>query len=683
MSSQSTPQRRPAFAGELRTDFRRHANATASPRSRGTGPSPSSSSVHSRHPSTADSHSSGHQTIAAPYRPLGLPDTDVAMLSDERESEPKPVEYHDDYYTHLWTTDGSRLKRLYFGMTGLLLAIVLGVVLAFVVDQAMHESPLSVDAVDAMAPADLVSQLRTVVTNLATRKMWYDWIKLPGDLLIRALSCLVVPLVFVNVTVGIADLVALHKATLVGWRMVLLFLTTSILSAILGVCLASIVPASVFRVESTALLGDANVRNGTAIPARLACNNDPSVNATNYLGVDSDGTMACLPRESFLKLVDVNNVYERASSSSHGAHKSTSQVVFDLADELVTDNLLGAFVQESALLSVVVLSIPIGVALASRRQATNPILDFFRQLNAIFLILVGWVINFVPIAIIFLVASSFILPDDPTFPAKLPSVPAAAWDSTTTIVLDATTLANLRSLLKIVIVRQNSFFENFGAAARAIGTLVAVFATGTAVHCYVFLPLLTFLSTRRNPIPYILQLKKPLNFGFGSSCSLAALPMLIQAMDGTRCVSQQLTRFVVPVATGIHMDGAAFYLAAGSVFLVQSQPTLVEWTLSKAVMITLTSIITSWSVSPVPHAGLLGLMAVWNAVVSDVPPANFVWIVAMDVLLDRFATYMNILSNAVVTRIIAEQIDETYVDEQDRLGHTNDDDSTPVLLHRP
>ncbi|KDO16415.1 hypothetical protein SPRG_21994 [Saprolegnia parasitica CBS 223.65] len=76
-------------------------------------------------------------------------------------------------------------------------------------------------------------------------------------------------------------------------------------------------------------------------------------------------------------------------------------------------------------------------------------------------------------------------------------------------------------------------------------------------------------------------------------------------------------------------------------------------------------------------------MAVWNAVVSDVPPANFVWIVAMDVLLDRFATYMNILSNAVVTRIIAEQVDETYVDEQDRLGHTNDDDSTPVLLHRP
>ncbi|KAF0712848.1 Aste57867_4636 [Aphanomyces stellatus] len=59
----------------------------------------------------------------------------------------------------------------------------------------------------------------------------------------------------------------------------------------------------------------------------------------------------------------------------------------------------------------------------------------------------------------------------------------------------------------------------------------------------------------------------------------------------------------------------------------------------------------------------------------NVQPAYFVWIVALDVLLDRFSTVMNIMSNAVVIRIIAEQIDETYVDEQDRLNlHAYDDD---------
>ncbi|OQR90873.1 dicarboxylate/amino acid:cation (Na or H) symporter (DAACS) family protein [Achlya hypogyna] len=654
MSNQSTPQRRPHFAGELRTDFRRQANTTTSPVHRSHGPSPASSA-----PLQHDSYAS---SATPPCRTLAMPDGDMAMLSSDRESEEKIV-LHDDYYTHLFTVQGSRFKQIYFGISGLLLALVVGVLLAFAVDQATHAATVPVSAVDSLEFTEVLSTLQNVVRSVGTKMIWNDWIKLPGELLIRALSCLVVPLVFVNVTVGIADLVSLHKALLVGWRMALLFLVTSITAGTLGVSLAAAVPASAYSVSSMTFQrsGSWSNKSAAAISLIMACDSDPSVNTTSYLGFAPDGQLACLPSESYVKLVDVNRVYSHARNGAfHGLKKTASQVVFDLANEVVTDNVIGAFVQDTALLCVVVLAIPIGVALAhhpSRRD--NPILDFFRQLNSIFLIMIGWIINFVPVAVVFLVASAFIFPDDPTFPTTLPKMPKRSWG---TADMDPALVANLRQLLKMVIVRQNSFFDNFGAAATAIGSLIAVFAIGVLVHCYVLLPALTFIATRRNPLSYLLQLKKPLNFGFGSACSLATLPMVIQAIDATQAVSHQLTRFVVPVATGIHMDGAAFYLAAGAVFLLQSQPdgADVELNAGKAVMIVLVAVITSWSVSPVPHAGLVGLTAVWQSVVANAQPANFVWIVAMDVLLDRFATYMNILSNAVVVRIIAEQIDETY-----------------------
>ncbi|KDO21366.1 hypothetical protein SPRG_13679 [Saprolegnia parasitica CBS 223.65] len=611
------------------------------------------------------------------------------MLSSENGFDGKPHEGNDEYYAYLWTIEGARYKKIYFGLPGLVIAIVLGVVLAFGVDQATRLESLSPDAIDAMPMADVLREIASYQANLETKTMWNDWIELPGDMLIRALSCLVVPLIFVNVTIGIADLFQLSKSKMVGSRMVFLFVTLSLLAAIEGVLLASLLPKSVYRTKSTSLITGSTTNNGS-IPMTMGCPLSPTTNLTGFVGVTSTGEMACMARETTLSINDTNAVYQQASSVT-ATTQGPEQVFFTLMNELVADNLVGAFVQDSALVSVVVFAMPLGVVLAKISHSNHAILDLFRQLNSIFLIMIGWVINFVPIAVLFLVASSFVLPEDPTYTNPLPNVQTfskAAANATADTILSpaeaALTLA-YRQALHMIIVRQNSFFGNFSAAAQAIGALTAIFAAGTLLHCYIVLPTFGFLTTRRSFYAYVFAIKKPLHFGFASSASLAALPMLIQAIDATRTVSQQLVRFVTPVATGIHMDGAAFYLAACTVFLMKSQMASDDvgadafgLGIGKVILIVFASVITSWNISPIPHGGLIWVTAVWNSVVSDVAPANFVWIVAMDVLLDRFATYMNIMGNAVVTRIIAEQIDETYVDEQDRLDSI--DDATPPVV---
>ncbi|EQC35173.1 hypothetical protein SDRG_07404 [Saprolegnia diclina VS20] len=634
-------------SAEVRTDFRR-----APPTSDGYVCGNDATSLFN-----TSTHTAASSFVAPPGVPRRLDEPDVVILSEApQQFRAKPHETTDEYYAYLWTIEGARYKKIYFGVYGLLLAIVLGVLLGYLVsfltrgDYPQSVENLSDDAVIAI--------IQDVLATFTLKHTWTSWIQLPGDLLIRAMSCLVVPLIFVNVTVGIADICALHKSSVVGWRMVFFFLLTTMVAAGEGLFFAAFIPSSIFRTTDVSL----KIPKQLDVPVAMSC-----PNGGGFLGVrNGSALMTCLPsapRES-LNLVDVNFTFARTKLLPN-ATTTPADVVFNLLDLLVTDNIMGAFAQENAIVSLVMFAMPLGIALGKFADVNNPILDLFRQLNSIFLIMIGWVINFVPVAIIFLVASSFVLPDDPAYDV-------GAWKHAN-ITIDQ--VATWRAALPMAITRTNSFFSNFGVAFHAVGTLTAIFIAGLAFHALVFLPLLTFLTTRRNPYSYIFRLNKALNFGFGSASSLAALPMTIQAIDSTRSVSQQLTRFVIPIGTGVHLDGAAFYLSACTVFLLKAQTATDDPNFalspSRVAMVFFTCVINAWSCAPIPHGGLLALNAVWQAVTPDLPttinlPVGFVWVVAMDVLLDRFSTVVNILSNAVVTRIIAEQVDETYIDELDR-----------------
>ncbi|OQR97570.1 dicarboxylate/amino acid:cation (Na or H) symporter (DAACS) family protein [Thraustotheca clavata] len=588
---------------------------------------------------------------------------DMVIMSERHEYPVKPHEANDEYYAYLWTIEGARYKTIYFGIWGLLLAVIIGVILGYIISYATH-GDFDINSISTLSDQDVCSTLQEAVTAILKKQTWNGWIKLPGDMLISAMSCVVVPLIFVNVTVGVADICSLQKSHVVGWRMAVFFVFTLAVASGEGILFAGFIPDKIFRTTET----NVTMLERATIPVSIVC---PST-TPSYLAVDNiTNKMTCqsTPPVNPLALIDIKHII--GSTAIGNMTMSADQVVFNLLKMLVTDNIMKSFAQENAIVSLVMVALPIGIALGRVSSATNnPILDLFRQLNSIFLTMIGWVINFVPIAIVFLVASSFISPEDPTFPQELfqiknfPIAQVEIW----------------RALLPMVIVRTNSFFANVSVAAKAMGTLTAIFFAGTLFHALVFLPILTFLTTRRNPYAYIFKLKKALNFGFGSASSLAALPMTIQAIDSTRSVSQQLTRFLIPIGTGVHLDGAAFYLSACTMYLLKAQSPAgdpaYELDATRVSMVFFAAIINSWSCAPIPHGGLFVLNTVWSSVVPytgpSTVPMNFVWIVAMDVLLDRFATLNNILSTAIVTRIIAEQIDETYIDEQDRNGSYTD-----------
>ncbi|KAF0683330.1 hypothetical protein As57867_024545, partial [Aphanomyces stellatus] len=675
--------------GEIRTDFRQHPTpeaVTETPvivnfETLTSNSNTQRSSLHSSHSGGRSHRNSSveHDVrggrvggLAVPPEQILHESSDVAILGAATQSQPqvKPHELNDEYYAYLYTIEGAWYKKLYFGIWGILIAIALGIAFAYAIDQ-VTDAHVDVSVRDGTDTKAIFDSLQRARDNLITKRAWNEWVRLPGDLLIRGLQCLIVPMIFVNVTIGVADIFLLKKAKMVGWRMFFLCLLTTILSVALGITLASILPESMFQVRSKLAM----TSGGSAIPVSLTCPNKGVNGSSLFMATQLDpltniSKMMCLPMNGSspqtLVMTDVHQVFKPVIDWAK-ASPTAEQVFFNLTDTLITDNIVGSFTKDGSLVSLVVFAMPLGIALASMGHL-NPVLDLFRQLNSIFLIMIGWVINFVPIAVIFLVASAFIVPEDPTFTAAIPSFQYDPNDNSNA------TRRQYGQILGLLDVRASSFFENARDDIKPPMTLLVIFLIGTALHILVIMPCLTYICTRRNPFAYMMHLGRALNFGFGSGSSLAALPMAVKGIDNSQTVSHQLTRFLLPIGTGIHLDGAAFYLAACAIFLARAQQ--IDITAGMYLILFFTAVINSWSCPPIPHGGLVALKAVWSAMVpGNVQPAYFVWIVALDVLLDRFSTVMNIMSNAVVIRIIAEQIDETYVDEQDRLNlHAYDDD---------
>lgn len=70
--------------------------------------------------------------------------------------------------------------------------------------------------------------------NEETKANLLKWIGLVGDLFIRALKAVVLPLVFVNVAVSIVDMMMMGRASSVGIKTIVLYTLTTLIASIIG-----------------------------------------------------------------------------------------------------------------------------------------------------------------------------------------------------------------------------------------------------------------------------------------------------------------------------------------------------------------------------------------------------------------------------------------------------------------
>lgn len=68
-----------------------------------------------------------------------------------------------------------------------------------------------------------------------TKDTTLKWIGLIGDLYLRSLKAIVLPLVFVSVVLSVMDMMTVGRASSVGWKTVVLYLMTTVIASIIAV----------------------------------------------------------------------------------------------------------------------------------------------------------------------------------------------------------------------------------------------------------------------------------------------------------------------------------------------------------------------------------------------------------------------------------------------------------------
>ncbi|XP_017506811.1 excitatory amino acid transporter 3 [Manis javanica] len=201
---------------------------------------------------------------------------------------------------------------------------------------------------------------------------------------------------------------------------------------------------------------------------------------------------------------------------------------------------------------------------------------------------------------------------------------------------------------------------------RKLGLYVVTVLSGLAIHSIVILPLIYFIVVRKNPFQFAMGMAQALLTAVMISSSSATLPVTFRCVEEKNQVDKRITRFMLPVGATINMDGTALYEAVAAVFIAQLND--LDLDIGKVITISMTATAASIGAAGVPQAGLVTMVVVLSAV--GLPAEDVTLIIAVDWLLDRFRTMVNVLGDAFGTGIV-EKLSKTELEQMDISSEVN------------
>uniref|UniRef100_A0A9J7YGN2 Amino acid transporter n=1 Tax=Cyprinus carpio carpio TaxID=630221 RepID=A0A9J7YGN2_CYPCA len=302
---------------------------------------------------------------------------------------------------------------------------------------------------------------------------------------------------------------------------------------------------------------------------------------------------------------------ERAGSTPN---VSTVDTLLDLVRNMFPENLVQACFQQNLtkdykivgsysdginVLGLIVFCVTFGLVIGKMGERGRILLEFFDALNEATMRLVQIIMCYMPVGILFLIAAKIMEVDD---------------------------------------------WEIF----RKMGLYMVTVLSGLAIHSVIFLPLIYFVFVRKNPFTFTLGMAQALLTALMISSSSATLPVTFRCAEENNRIDKRITRFVLPVGATINMDGTALYEAVASIFIAQLNN--YDLDAGQIVTISITATVASIGAAGVPNAGLVTMVIVLTAV--GLPASDVTLIVAVDWLLDRFRTMINVLGDAYGAGIV-------------------------------
>ncbi|XP_024610388.1 excitatory amino acid transporter 1 [Neophocaena asiaeorientalis asiaeorientalis] len=428
--------------------------------------------------------------------------------------------------------------------------------------------------------------------TLRPYKMSYREVKyfsFPGELLMRMLQMLVLPLIISSLVTGMAALDSKASGKM-GMRAVVYYMTTTIIAVVIGIVIVIIIHPGKGTKEN--MHREGKIVQVTAADAFLdlirnmfppnlveACFKQFK---TNY-----EKRSFKVPIQSNETLVGavINNVSE--------AMETLTRITEELVPVPGSVNGVNA-------LGLVVFSMCFGFVIGNMKEQGQALREFFDSLNEAIMRLVAVIMWYAPLGILFLIAGKIVE------------------------------------------------MEDMGVIGGQLAMYTVTVIVGLLIHAVIVLPLLYFLVTRKNPWVFIGGLLQALVTALGTSSSSATLPITFKCLEENNGVDKRVTRFVLPVGATINMDGTALYEALAAIFIAQVNN--FDLNFGQIITISITATAASIGAAGIPQAGLVTMVIVLTSV--GLPTDDITLIIAVDWFLDRLRTTTNVLGDSLGAGIV-------------------------------
>ena len=430
-------------------------------------------------------------------------------------------------------------------------------------------------------------------------KITLQWLGLLGDLFIRAVKA-VLPLVFVNRVLSVVEVMTLGRTSSVAGVTIGLYLMTTVIAAVIGLisilCFQGLFNEGEFDEPSPAYV-------------TLGCN------APNYyLTEQEDGSVMCAIDADTMStqfiVADISKTFVKTTARTRDDISLSDTFYNGVFTKLVTSNIFADFVKAN-FAAVVFFAIMFGLALGRvlfRQRPddyqNSPMVLFLRELDAVLIQLINWIIMLTPFAVLSL------------------------------------------------IIKAIGSQSDLGSSFSNVAYLMAATIIAMLVHFFVVHVGLLALFTKKNPFTYLKHLLPAQTTAFACASSAATIPVTLKSVMATGVVPAPVANFVIPLGATINMDGGAIYFPCACIWLAFLNG--VEPTAASYFLLIILATVGSAGTAPVPSASLVLIITAYNTVFGTTgTPNGFEFILAIDWFMDRLRTTLNVTGDAVVTGMVA------------------------------
>lgn len=423
-----------------------------------------------------------------------------------------------------------------------------------------------------------------------------DWIDPFGQIFIRMLKYIAVPLVLFSIISGISGLKDMSKLGRMGGKTLGFYLVTTVTAVGIGLLLVNLVkPGAMIDEEQ-------RIKNRLQYETWVAETDGVEIlDGKNYL---NDPKYNSLYEAKEMTEEEKQMVAEKQAAAAENEDAGPLKFIIDM----VPENIVLSLGNDKLMLQVIFFAIFFGICMAALPdEKVAGLSGFIHGANEVFLKMVDYVMRAAPFFVFCLLAGVV---------AKMADTPGEV-------------------------------IEIFKGLASYSVTLIA----GLLFLIFVFYPTVVRGFVKSLSYKKFFNKISPAQFlAFSTSSSAATLPVTMECVEDNLGVSKNVSSFVLPIGATVNMDGTSLYQAVAVVFMAQLH--MVDLSFTQQLTIVLTATLASIGSAAVPSAGLVMMVVVLQSV--GLNPMWIAIIFPVDRPLDMLRTVVNVTGDATVSTIVAK-----------------------------